>query len=181
MSNTSCSKYLYQTDQLAVPGLDCWIWSYNRSDHICNGSDTDFNVGVKRPIGNATCAGHCGSKEPQNLTHGVCYCDADCTKHLDCCLDYAEQCVKEKYLSCKGLCNKPQAQAIMGGGYCWCSAGCLGGYNDNNSVHGSCCYDYNQECMSIKLPTCLDARSQGSAVNLFLAHLKVTELANKLI
>ena len=179
MNNTACSKYLYQTDQAAVPGTDCWIWSYNRSDHICNQSDYDFNVGIKRPVGNATCAGRCGSKEPQNLIHGVCYCDANCTKHLDCCIDYADYCVKEDYISCKGYCNQVQALAIPGGGYCWCYSGCYGWFTDNNS-RGSCCPDYNTQCQSVQFPKmCLDARSQGSALNLFLAHMRVSQVVIK--
>ena len=97
----NCSKYLYQTDQSAVVGTDCWIWSYNRSDHLCNQSDYDFNVGIKRPIGNATCAGRCGSKEPQTLINGSCYCDDSCATHLDCCLDYADHCLPQKPISCQ--------------------------------------------------------------------------------
>jgi hypothetical protein len=47
---------------------------------------------------------------------------------------------------------------------------------DNNS-DGSCCPDYPERCELIKMPTCLDARSQGSALNLFLAHLKLAQIA----
>ena len=166
----TCSKYLFSYD-----GSQCWLWSYNRTDHICNQSDQGYNVGVKRPIGDASCKGLCGSDKPLKVEHGVCYCDSACTTHLDCCLDYAEECVKEKYLSCKGLCNQVQAQAIEGGGYCWCFHGCNPNFTDNNSM-GSCCPDYPQQCLSVKMPACLDARSQGSALNLFLAHMKLSTL-----
>ena len=168
--NQNCSKYLYSTGQ-----SHCWSWSFNRSDHICNHTDSDFNVGAKRPVGHASCKGHCGSLQPQQLQEGVCYCDANCTRHLDCCLDYAEECVKEEYISCKGICSKPIAQAIPGGGYCWCMDGCYEAFTDNNST-GSCCADYSEQCLNVKMPDCLDARSQGSALNLFLAHMKVSTL-----
>ena len=170
----NCSKYLYQIDQAAVAGIDCWIWSYNRSDHTCNLTDYDFNVGVKRPIGNGTCKGRCGSKEPQKLINGSCYCDVNCAKHLDCCLDYADYCRPKEPVSCKGHCNKSVALPIPGGGYCWCSEGCNPWFSDNNS-DGSCCSDYPEQCLSIKMPTCLDGRTQGSALNLFLGHMSVSK------
>ena len=165
-----CAKYLYGTDQYR-----CWTWSFNRSEYICNHTDRNFNVGTKRPIGTATCKGICGSHTPQNVSNGVCYCDANCTHHLDCCLDYAEECVKEKFLSCKGLCGTGVAQAIPGGGYCWCLDGCNPQFTDNNSM-GSCCPDYPKQCLNVDMPDCLDARSQGSALNLFLAHMKISTL-----
>ncbi len=174
-NNTNCSKYLYQTDQSSVPGTDCWIWSYNRTNHMCNLGDTDFNVGIKRPIGNATCAGRCNSKEPQTIDEGVCYCDPDCTKHLDCCLDYADHCTPPEPITCKGLCNAKESRAVPGGGYCWCMPGCNPWYTDNNS-DGSCCPDYNEVCTLISMPNCTDARTQGSALNLFLAHLKTESI-----
>ena len=175
--NSSCSKYLYQTDQQAVPGTDCWIWSYNRSDHSCPQSDYDFNVGIKRPVGDVTCAGHCDSEKPLQLKDGgVCYCDSNCVKHLDCCLDYADFCLPHEPPTCKGLCDVVQPRAIPGGGYCWCMSGCTEGYTDNNS-YGSCCPDYKAQCEQLSMPTCLDVRSQGSALNLFLAHLKLLKVA----
>ena len=169
----NCSKYLYQLNQVEVPGYDCWIWSYNRTDHICNLTDDNFNVGVKRPIGNVTCAGKCESSEPQVLDQGVCYCDKDCSKHLDCCSDYADFCRPKEPISCKGYCNKPEAQPIPGGGYCWCDAACNPSYTDNNSDE-SCCPDYPQQCLNVKMPVCLDARTQGSAFNLFLGHMSLS-------
>ena len=171
----NCSKYLYQTDQSSVSGLDCWLWSYNRSDHSCSQIQSNFNLGIKRPIGTATCAGKCGSKEPQKLEHGVCYCDSDCAKHLDCCLDYANYCRPNKPISCKGLCAKFDPQPIPGGGYCWCFDGCNGWFTDNNS-DASCCQDYPQECMNVVMPVCLDGRTQGSALNLFLTHYTLTKI-----
>jgi hypothetical protein len=168
--NPKCSKYLF-----TYHGNHCWTWSYNRTDHICNGSDHDYNVGVKRPVGHASCKGRCGSDKPLPVGKGVCYCDALCTTHLDCCLDYADQCVRQDYLSCAGLCNKVQAQAIKGGGYCWCFHGCNPNFTDNNSM-GSCCADYPEQCIGVAMPTCLDSRTQGSALNLFIAHMKLSVL-----
>ena len=171
--NANCSKYMFQTVKTT-----CWLWSYNRSDHSCNKPGTNFNVGTKRPIGNATCAGKCNSKEPQKLDHGVCYCDSNCVEHLDCCLDYADHCTPPGPITCKGLCNLPEARAIPGGGYCWCMGGCTGGFTDNNS-DGSCCPDYNEQCLHLGIPNCLDARTQTSALGLFLTHLKVSKLSGK--
>jgi len=166
----NCSKYLFSTTE-----DHCWTWSFNRSDHNCSQIDGSFNAGIRRPVGNASCRNRCGSSKPQKLLSGVCYCDANCTQHLDCCLDYAEECVKEEYISCKGYCNKPKAQAIPGGGYCWCMDGCYKTFTDNNST-GSCCPDYPEECLKVKMPICLDTRSQGSALSLFLAHMKVSSV-----
>ena len=177
--NPNCSKFLYQSYQDEVVGYNCWIWSYNRSNHVCNQTDYNWNVGIKRPImGSATCAGHCSSKDPLKTENGQCYCDADCVKHLDCCLDYADHCVPgDDPPSCKGVCNKaaPVAQAVTGGGYCWCDSGCNRWSTDNNS-DSSCCPDYVELCSLIPQPLCLDARSQGSALNLFNTHLKMTQI-----
>ena len=172
--NPQCSKYLYQIDQKTVQGYDCWIWSYNRTNHNCTIHHPKFNVGIKRPLVTGTCAGRCGSKEPIKMKQGVCYCDLDCLVHLDCCVDYADQCTTNTIPSCNGKCRKTQPQAIRGGGYCWCIAGCNPWYTDNNS-DGSCCPDYTEICQKKKMPTCLDARSQGSALNLFIAHLNLVQ------
>ena len=174
-SSSKCSKYLYQTGMESYSKLpNCWTWSYNRSDHTCSEQDFSFSVGIKRPVG-GTCAGHCNSTEPVNLSEGVCYCDSDCSKHLDCCLDYADHCTPNQPITCRGLCGKLQAQPVRGGGYCWCVDGCNAWSSDNNS-DGSCCPDYSTTCNHVTIPTCLDARSQGSALNLFLAHLKMTQI-----
>ena len=171
--NKNCSKYLWQTYESSVPGTNCWIWSYNRSNHICDLSDYDWNVGIKRPEGYASCAGKCGSTEPQKLDHGVCYCDVNCSKHLDCCFDYAKQC-RPNPPSCKGHCNKVEAQPLPNGGYCWCFSGCNPGFTG-----GNCCGDYKKVCDNLSLPTCLDGRSQGSALNLFLGHTAVSQAFKK--
>lgn len=170
----NCSKYLYQLNSDEVPNYDCWLWSYNRTDHICNKTDANWNFGVRRRIGNVTCAGKCNSPHPLVLDQGVCYCDDNCAKHLDCCSDYADVCRPYEPISCNGHCNKAEAQAIVGGGYCWCDAACNPSFTDNNS-DGSCCADYPQQCLNVKIPTCLDARTQGSAVNLFLGHVSVSK------
>ena len=176
MNNSSCSKYLFK--QYETSGLNCWLWPYNRTNHVCNGTDLNYNVGFKRPVGNATCFGRCGSKDPQNVAHGVCYCDANCAQHRDCCLDYAETCQPNEPISCKGLCNTVQTRPLIGGGYCWCFDGCNPWFTDNNS-DGSCCLDYPEQCLGVSMPTCLDARSQGSALNLFLAHHKIIAAAKR--
>ena len=179
--NPQCSKYLYHVGSgasVAAASGNCWLWSYNRSDHSCRQNDVTFNVGFKRPVGNATCAGQCGSKTPQQVEHGVCYCDSDCAKHLDCCLDYANHCSSTNTHSCKGLCGDVTPQPLYGGGYCWCFDGCNGWFTDNNS-DASCCPDYPPLCMKVPMPLCLDARSQGSALNLFLAHLKLSTLTTE--
>ena len=173
----TCSKYLYQTSQLVVPGLDCWILENTRNSNIsCFQNDLNFNVGVKRPVG-ASCAGHCNNSAPINTSSGgVCYCDSQCAKQLDCCLDYVDLCLPQDTVpSCKGTCEKPLAQPIGGGGYCWCKSGCTPWYTDNNS-DGSCCPDYAEQCKNITVPPCLDGRSQGSAINLFLAHAKISKI-----
>ena len=171
----NCSKYLYQLNQIDVQGYDCWLWSYNRSNHVCNQTNENWNFGVRRRIGNVSCAGNCGSSKPIQLDQGVCYCDDQCAKHLDCCTDYADICRPHIPISCKGYCNKVEAQAIPGGGYCWCDAACNPSFTDNNS-DGSCCADYPQQCLSVKMPSaCLDGRTQGSAVNLFLGHVSVSK------
>ena len=163
-----CSKYLYGS----VDNLDCWLWSYNRSDHSCHQYDTDFSVGIKRPVGVATCAGRCGSKDPQKLElGGVCYCDSNCATHMDCCIDYADHCLPDKISTCKGMCKKVQALPVPGGGYCWCF--------DTDILGDTWCPDFPQQCLKVLEPVCLDARSQGSALNLFLAHLKLTQIFNK--
>ena len=168
-----CSKYLYSIYE-DVPGINCWLWSYNRSDHACNQQSYDFSVGIKRPVGDATCAGQCGSKEPQKLElGGVCYCDSSCAAHLDCCVDYADHCLPNKINTCKGMCKKMLAQPIPGGGYCWC-------YDQSYYSTDSWCPDIGTECMGTpSMPVCLDGRSQGSALNLFLAHLKLSQIFNE--
>ena len=174
--HSNCSKYSYTEYQEG--DTDCWLWSYNRSDHMCDTVDYSSNVGIKRPIGNATCAGRCGSGDSQGLSNGtVCYCDASCVKHLDCCLDYADHCTSKTPISCKGQCSDSvhsKPQVISGGGYCWCSESCHGWYTDNNS-DGSCCPDYPEQCEQISIPACLDGRTQGSALNLFLGHFAVSK------
>ena len=172
--NSNCSKYLWELYVENVNSSNCWIWAYNRTDHVCNHTDYDWAVGAKRPKGLASCANKCGSHEPQKLEHGVCYCDSNCSEHIDCCLDYADHCRPAQPISCKGHCNGLSPLPIQGGGYCWCRTGCNPWYTDNNS-DGSCCPDYVAECSKIAIPQCLDARSQGSALNLFLSHVNLVK------
>ena len=173
--NKNCSKYLWQVYEEDVYGTNCWIWSYNRSNHICdNTSAANWNVGIKKSQGQASCARKCGSTEPQKLNHGVCYCDTNCSKHLDCCDDYVNQCRVNQPVSCKGHCDQDQARPLPSGGYCWCAPGCNPGYTG-----GSCCGDYFYVCQSEAIPSCLDARSQGSALNLFLGHAVISKVSAK--
>lgn len=174
--NPNCSKYLFNSDHI-YPGENCWIWGYNRSNHNCSQSELGWNIGVKRPAGNATCAGMCGSKEPQTFGDGACFCDSECAQHFDCCTDYASQCQPDKLPSCKGQCGIVNPQPLSGGGYCFCHKDCHPWMTDNNS-DGSCCIDYPTVCNHIRMPPCLDARSQGSALSLFLAHMKLAQIAN---
>ena len=180
-SNEHCSKYQFKSTNtkstFSSPVINCWLWSFNRSEYSCRHKDDNYNIGIKRPVGNATtCASKCGMKVPQSIDHGVCYCDDSCAFYMDCCLDYADHCRPAEPILCKGNCTDVTPRPIPQGGYCWCFDGCNGWFTDNNS-DGSCCSDYPQECMQFgDIPMCLDARSQGSALNLFLAQLKVSTI-----
>lgn len=173
--NAKCLKYQFKgaPPQLAAAKKpNCWLWSFNRSAHICQTNNPNFNIGIKRPVGNASCSGLCGSTKPLPVDHGVCYCDSSCAVHMDCCLDYADHCKPRAPILCKGQCGNLVPKPIPQGGYCWCFDGCNGWFTDNNS-DGSCCSDYPQQCMRVSMPTCLDGRAQGSALNLFLTQLKL--------
>ncbi len=60
-----CTKHLFSTTE-----YHCWTWSYNRTNHICNHTDRDFDVSVKRPTGHASCA---DTDKPLKVQPGVCY------------------------------------------------------------------------------------------------------------
>lgn len=172
-SNANCLKYQFNlASQVEAEKHKCWLWSFNRSSHSCQTKEQNFNIGIKRPVGNATCLAQCGSKEPQHVEQGVCYCDSNCTLHLDCCLDYADHCTPPGPILCNGHCGDTTPKAIPQGGYCWCFDGCNGWFTDNNS-DGSCCSDYPQACLKITMPVCLDGRTQGSALHLFLTQLRI--------
>jgi len=181
-SNHNCSKYQFklppsQESQLFFKkkSINCWLWSFNRSNHLCRDNDYNFNIGIKRPVGNATCSSKCGLKEPQTVDNGVCYCDNDCPRHMDCCLDYATHCLPDEPILCKGNCTDLTPRPIPQGGYCWCFDGCNGWFTDNNS-DGSCCSDYPQECMGLPMPVCLDGRSQTSVLDLFITDYRLSTL-----
>lgn len=177
-NNINCSKYQYNlpnTFEMFTPETVCKLWSFNRSEYSCRDNNVKINLGIKRPVGNATCMSKCNSKDPQVIDHGVCYCDSKCAVHMDCCLDYADYCQEAKSPLCKGDCTDLTPRPIVQGGYCWCFDGCNGWFTDNNS-DGSCCSDYPQECMMITMPMCLDGRTQVSALSLFLAQLKIATL-----
>lgn len=178
-TSEKCLKYQFKITAAHKEKINCWLWSFNRSNHICQTNNLNMNIGIKRPVGNATCSGRCGDKEPQKVDHGVCYCDSNCPVHMDCCLDYADHCQPAQPIQCKGRCGTLVPSPIPRGGYCWCFDGCNGWFTDNNS-DGSCCYDYPPECMAVAMPVCLDARTQGSALNLFLTQMKVASISMKL-
>ena len=81
--------------------------------------------------------------------------------------------------SCKERCCAPGEEVrsevtaaipIPGGGYCYCDAGCVNKFTDNNS-EGSCCADYEWRCAGGERdPLCMDARTQAQALHLFAAH-----------
>lgn len=176
-SNKECSKYQFKTPpQKAFASdkkMNCLLWSFNRSNHLCQQKNDNHNIGIKRPVGNATCLMKCSSKDAQTVNNGVCYCDKDCAQHMDCCLDYADHCQPAKPILCKGNCSDVTPKPIPQGGYCWCFDGCNGWFTDNNS-DGSCCSDYPQECMGVSMPVCLDGRSQTSVLSLFLTQIKLS-------
>lgn len=162
-SNINCSKY---SSQQYGTNINCYLWSYNRTNHICNDTNPQWIVGAKRPSGDLSCTGKCGSSEPQKLDNdSVCYCDANCSQYLDCCLDYANECQASQTPSCEGRCNDILPQPLLGGGYCWCSGGCVSSYTG-----GGCCGDYQHFCQGATIQPCLDGRTQAAAFNLFLSH-----------
>lgn len=140
-ADPECSKYLYQNQQSADAKIDCWIWPYNRTNHVCDEVDLGYVLGVVRPVGNATCAGYCNLSKPLKLDRGVCYCDLNCTAYLDCCPDYANHCTPRGVYSCKEQCWRAVHNAVHGEGYCWCLDGFSLVETDNNS-YGSCCNEY---------------------------------------
>ena len=120
-----------------------------------------------------------------NVSSWPCRCDAACTRHFDCCQDYVEHCLPSEgqHPSCSGRCKpteltNPQAvpvQAlglpIRGGGYCYCDSSCEDSIFTDNNSYGGCCADYASQCESASAdPVCFDARTQGSALHLFVAH-----------
>ena len=179
-NNAKCLKYQFRVPASQFEAFsnkpNCWLWSFNRTEYSCRHNTPNLSIGIKRPVGNATCSSKCGSKEPLPIDHGVCYCDSDCPTHMDCCLDYADHCKPDKPILCKGDCGDLTPRPIPQGGYCWCFDGCNGWFTDNNS-DASCCYDYPQECMGVSMPACLDGRAQVSALSLFLAHMKVSSVS----
>ena len=81
---------------------------------------TGSYVGARRPAnpaarGRSSCAGRCpgdrqySSDSVVDETPPPCRCDAACTRHLDCCLDYADVCIapNERTPSCSGRCWVP--------------------------------------------------------------------------
>ena len=159
--------------------VNCWLYGsasqINRTyGQACAEYGNSYTVGVKRPSARASCARRCGGNVPD-----VCYCDAACARHMDCCLDYALECGSEP--SCAGRCEPnttPVALPIRGGGYCYCDSGCSNYFTDNNS-YGGCCADYTWRCGGGEQDQlCLDARTQTQAVSLFTAHHVMERIEN---
>lgn len=188
--------------------IACWLFRTvveNRSTLSgCTNFSTQYNVAAKRPLPPTrqhpwtTCQNRCGHTSPSLTSSGnfsdadVCFCDDACAVHLDCCLDFVEQCrpAEGQHPSCSGRCvnieamppfpssRQPHALAvpIQGGGYCYCDPQCGNIFTDNNS-YGGCCADFAFECKKQPLdPVCFDARTQGSALHLFVSHHVVSEL-----
>eukprot|EP00117_Sycon_ciliatum_P015413 scpid38547/ scgid1535/ Mannan endo-1,6-alpha-mannosidase DCW1; Defective cell wall 1; Endo-alpha-1-&gt len=169
------------------------------------GDSTMYTMGIKRPpepslisIRNpaSSCRGRCGNtsstvRNGTRLLNISCQCDAACSRHLDCCLDYVEECLppEKQDATCRGMCRyhkrKPsaldnQAIPLRGGGYCYCDGTCLNWFTDNNSL-GSCCADYFEQCAeTVRDPVCLDPRSQTQALQLFVSHHVVQNITNNL-
>eukprot|EP00117_Sycon_ciliatum_P004163 scpid28281/ scgid8652/ len=199
----------------ADPG-NCWLFRLavhgNRSSMAACTTlsiDTGLAVSVKRPPPptppdfSASCRGRCGDTsdvmqrmkaagvDTSNIT---CLCDAACSRHLDCCIDYVQECLPpdKQVPTCRGHCssevdamsteeNVISANGsvvirdnigipIPGGGYCYCYGSCYNLYTDNNS-YGSCCGDYAFECLkTARDAVCMDSRTQTSALQVFVAH-----------
>ena len=183
------------------PYFNCWLYRQithmNRSKGAaCTNINYDYQLGVKRPPPpssknpGTTCRNRCSissSEIIEDLPQGnvSCFCDAACARHLDCCLDYVDECLPEEGQAptCLGKCNsadevddpekappRPPAVPIRGGGYCYCHSGCLNYFTDNNSK-GGCCADMPLHCMSApRDPVCHDSRTAAQALQLFVAH-----------
>ena len=133
-------------------GYDCWV-VHNRTESAdCLHQDEGYTIGVKRPAADGVCAAPhgagqtswCGSGIPRKTGDGRgCYCDDECVHHLDCCIDYSSVCASAEPTSCLGDCERPEARAIPGGGYCWCTD-CDYGDEDGGERH--CCPDYPDRC-----------------------------------
>ena len=131
-------------------------------------------VGARRPLLSGSCALQGCDR---GATAATCMCDEFCIRYLDCCVDYAEICAPTSAPSCEAKCSSTSAQAIPGGGYCYCDDACDNDFTDNNS-HGGCCADHDWRCTAdgTKDPLCMDARTQAQAVNAFVAHHVVNRL-----
>ena len=139
-----------------------------------------YTVVAKRPDSlldaSTSCRGRC-SNNTSAATNGTCFCDAACSRHFDCCLDYVEECVSadQQTPTCLGKCTA-EPRPIRGGGYCFCDSGCTNLFTDNNS-YGGCCADYLWRCEGgPRDQTCFDARTQTQAVSVFVAHHAVDSL-----
>ena len=187
---------------------NCWLYRSfvgNRSHgEACVTMKTGFQVVTKRPPPtsrnqpSSSCRNQCGNSSIERSTSEQavpCFCDEACPRHLDCCLDYVEHCSpsEEQHPTCVGRCHSDNqrtaenagirtdaaAVPIRGGGYCYCDPSCGNIFTDNNS-YGGCCGDYPSVCGgSDRDPVCFDARTQGSALHLFVAHHVIESLGGE--
>ena len=205
---TSASDACTCTGTQPFPNSNCFLYRLttvgNRTKMAActTPGDNTYKMAVKRPsppnVLNpaASCRGRCGNtsstvRNGTRLLNISCQCDAACSRHLDCCLDYVEECLppEKQDATCRGMCRyhkrKPsaldnQAIPLRGGGYCYCDGTCLNWFTDNNSL-GSCCADYFEQCAeTVRDPVCLDPRSQTQALQLFVSHHVVQNITNNL-
>jgi hypothetical protein len=109
-------------------------------ESVCDGDG-----GGEPTDGAGTCAGQCGSSDPQtDATGGNCYCDEACTGNGDCCSDHATACGGTGDPdpnpdpgtggSCAGYCGGAGSQ----GESCYCDSEC--------TANGDCCSDFASVC-----------------------------------
>ena len=157
-----------------------WSGFDRKKGASCAVPSYQYTVVAKRPLSptnaSTSCKGRCDNNT-STAKNGSCFCDAACARHMDCCLDYVDECVSadQQTATCLGKCTaKPRP--IRGGGYCFCDSGCTNTFTDNNS-YGGCCADYLWRCEGgPRDQTCFDARTQTQAVSVFVAHHAVDSL-----
>ena len=160
-----------------------WSGFDRKNGSSCAVPNYQFTVVAKRPPPptntSTSCRGRCDNNST-SARNGSCFCDAACARHMDCCLDYVDECftAEQQVPSCAGKCTA-EPRPIRGGGYCFCNSGCTNMFTDNNS-YGGCCADYMWRCESGPHDqVCFDARTQTQAVSAFVAHHAVNNIANR--
>lgn len=194
--NATCQKYSYCADCKAYEGVSCWLWPYSRTAATCSVIDKSYVLGIKRT--DNVCRGQCGVSHALPLSDGgECWCDAECAANFDCCLDYADECYSADAShdashdtevdslqpdlmppfastppwSCWMRCDSLTPGVLPGGGYCWCDLGC----QSSTSADEKCCADFADTCAPDALQ-CMDPRTQGSALSLFVTDFMLQNL-----